>query len=572
MKKINNSLISIKFLKQYLYNYRTTADDSDFFKISLNGNEFSLPIEIAICYSSRIFSMIRADSMLRYLNIQIPFKNNENIQKIINFLTDQNDTKQEIILEDENDIIDIALFGREFGYSEFVAPFDEYLKNEVENIKPNSIEKILKLLDYSNYFGHLENVNKFISFIIEHFYLYAENNEFISWCCNENNEERVEIIVTSKNLKLENENQLLTFLLKLCKQKPLFEYLFGYVYLEYCDADICKAFIEYLSNHKKEFQTYSNKNILQCISRRLCQKSLPIPIRVLDKLRYNVKSKEKQINCSLMISSNNGQTIPEKYVQKIDSKTYKFLYPSEDSTSCNSLFKVTLKAGNYKLECVGASGGKVNSVEGGKGGYSCGVLQLTQIADLFLYIGGQGITISGSEFSYVNGGFNGGGKGETGGHKLPVGSGGGATDIRINTENLSDRIIVAGGGGGSAGLVQNRNSIGGNGGGLIGSNSTNNGSNQYGCGATQTEAGKCGQGGIGKPGNQNQGGDGYTAELYSSAGGGGGGFYGGSGGDYSGGGGGSGFLSETIKSINGINKETREYNNVGNGYVIITIL
>lgn len=130
--------------------------------------------------------------------------------------------------------------------------------------------------------------------------------------------------------------------------------------------------------------------------------------------------------------------------------------------------EVTLPKGTYKLQCWGAQGGNVTgtyAATGSKGGYSEGVLTLTETTTLYIFVGGQGA-------SSGNGGWNGGGgssgystytsSGETG-RSYPA-CGGGATDIALVTssmdysnkvtnrssESLLSRIIVAGGGAGAS--------------------------------------------------------------------------------------------------------------------------
>lgn len=130
--------------------------------------------------------------------------------------------------------------------------------------------------------------------------------------------------------------------------------------------------------------------------------------------------------------------------------------------------EVTLPPGKYKLQCWGAQGGNSSSYSGvgSKGGYSEGVLTLTEVTTLYIFVGGQG-GASG------NGGWNCGGgstgsssynSGNTYGRSYPA-CGGGATDIATvtsdmaysskrnnrNAASLLSRCIVAGGGaGGSA--------------------------------------------------------------------------------------------------------------------------
>ena len=134
---------------------------------------------------------------------------------------------------------------------------------------------------------------------------------------------------------------------------------------------------------------------------------------------------------------------------------------------------VELPRGKYKLQCWGAQGGTSygsSSGAGSKGGYSEGVLTLTEKTTLYVFVGGQGSR--GSSSSLVNGGWNGGGasvgrsaysSGSTYGESYPA-CGGGATDMSTVTSSMSyssgrtnrssasllARCIVAGGGAGGS--------------------------------------------------------------------------------------------------------------------------
>lgn len=144
-----------------------------------------------------------------------------------------------------------------------------------------------------------------------------------------------------------------------------------------------------------------------------------------------------------------------------------------------SVQEITLPKGKYKLQCWGAQGGNVTgsyAVNGSKGGYSEGVLTLTETTKLYVFVGGQGTSYTSSasqtSTSVVNGGWNGGGAGArtaryssggTDGRSFPRG-GGGATDISTVNSSLSyssgrttrdsasllARCIVAGGGAGAS--------------------------------------------------------------------------------------------------------------------------
>lgn len=198
---------------------------------------------------------------------------------------------------------------------------------------------------------------------------------------------------------------------------------------------------------------------------------------------------------------------------------------------------ITLPAGVYKLEVWGAQGGGYSSYKGGAGGYSIGNLTLLEPTTLYLYAGGQPATSTSSSVT-IEGGFNGGGKARYHSYSGTTSycqAGGGGSDIRIGTDSLYARVIVAGGGGGSASVNALTTKYGGG---------TSGGSPVSGYAATQTAAGKNGSFG--------QGANGYISgyNYKYASGGGGGGWYGG------------GAINSHSDSTN-----YRGYNGGGSGYV-----
>ena len=181
------------------------------------------------------------------------------------------------------------------------------------------------------------------------------------------------------------------------------------------------------------------------------------------------------------------------------------------------------KAGYYKLEVYGGAGGNAynsSTYAGGKGGYAKGTIHLNKNDTLYIHTGGAG---KGSTSKAVqSGGANGGG---AGGYNYG-GSGGGGTDIRIGTDSLYARVIVAGGGGGGC---YYSGYTGGNGGGTSGSNGTGYSTtyNAKGGGTTSGGAGGSYNGGNykGSDGTFGNGGAAATSTTsnYGRSGGGGGG-------------------------------------------------
>ena len=210
-----------------------------------------------------------------------------------------------------------------------------------------------------------------------------------------------------------------------------------------------------------------------------------------------------------------------------------------------SVQTATLIPGTYKLECWGAQGGNCywSSVErpGSLGGYSSGILKITSKTNLFCYVGGAGErrTI----VSMGGGGFNGGGHAYSYTSSNPSGAGGGGSDIRIGTDSLYSRVIVAGGGGGAG--YDNSGNYGYGGGTVGGTQTVNSNSERQANGGSQTN------GGINKSGYTTSGAfgvGGNGTQQWTS--GGGGGWYGGAGCycDYAGGGSGYVYTSSTAKN------------------------
>ena len=251
-----------------------------------------------------------------------------------------------------------------------------------------------------------------------------------------------------------------------------------------------------------------------------------------------------------------------KFDPIINRNTYILKYPCSSKTDCSSI-ESTLPAGQYLLETWGAQGGSIETYQGGRGGYSRGILNLRSNTKAFFYIGAEGVTVQG-ETKYTGFAFNGGGIGQRDGSNAT--SGGGGTDIRLVEDSIYNRVIVSGGGGGSSKAYDGCD--GGNGGGTSGSIGP-----------------KCDNRAIvGGPGTQTQGGyksgKGTGGSFWSGGNktdwdgcGGGGGWFGGCGGDgyVTSGGGGSGFIFNSTnyaiaKSAN-LRLSTRYF--LKEGYMII---
>ena len=221
---------------------------------------------------------------------------------------------------------------------------------------------------------------------------------------------------------------------------------------------------------------------------------------------------------------------------------YNLSYQCDSSNQCHHISTI-FPPGEYIFELWGGQGGCSAEDNGGKGGYTSANVTFIHSSKVFINIGAKGICSS-KDLIKTGKTFNGGGESRynTGSNDIFYGcSGGGATDIRISSNALRNRILVAGGGGGSgADLREDTFGYyeGGYGGGEIGGNGELglHSKAQAGNGATQSQPGnETHPGYLGIGGNSNG----------SSGGGGGGGYYGGggAGASGSGGGGGSGYIA-----------------------------
>ena len=139
-----------------------------------------------------------------------------------------------------------------------------------------------------------------------------------------------------------------------------------------------------------------------------------------------------------------NQLIGDKNIDK-DKNIYVLKYPCNNTETC-TYYKSFFPPGSYKLEAWGAQGG----LNGGKGGYSKGILTLDEPTNVYFFVGSKGSEAN--ETGMLTGkAYNGGGSGATATTNLTrkAGSGGGASDIRLNGLTYNHRIIVAGGGGGA---------------------------------------------------------------------------------------------------------------------------
>lgn len=137
-----------------------------------------------------------------------------------------------------------------------------------------------------------------------------------------------------------------------------------------------------------------------------------------------------EITCTINVEKISRSEYAEDMCTYKEGDIWEFNY-----TGAEQEFKVPCD-GVYSVELYGAQGGDNGSYIGGNGGRVTASLLFDNSQQIYINIGGKGTT------------FNGGGEGNT--------KGGGATDIRVEENIISNRVLVAGGGG-AASQLENGN-------------------------------------------------------------------------------------------------------------------
>ena len=141
------------------------------------------------------------------------------------------------------------------------------------------------------------------------------------------------------------------------------------------------------------------------------------------------------------------------------TKNLHLSYPCQFPYSC-SPFEGFLGKGVYNIKICGANGGvkPEEQIEGKKesdhphaGGCTSGTILISSKTKIYVHLGGHG-SQDGTGSYRSHGGNNGGARGYF--NPNPT-SGGGATDIRFEENDVFHRVLVAGGGGGSDNIDNN---------------------------------------------------------------------------------------------------------------------
>ena len=279
--EIKPNFINFKlFSKDYLANlqlYYKNYPSNDFFSIKLNNNEIcSLNLEIAIALSSTITEKLLCDPTIRSLNLNMDFKNEKSPQLISEILQGQSQNVDKSLFSDLNILYDFTNFGLKFGNSSFLKPSKHFFKDiKSFDFESLNIESILFIIQYKSltssiYIDHPSySIEEEIKWLSQNFYKIISEPYFIEWSKQLENESLLEAILLDNDLLLENEDQLLSFVIELAKENPRYSKLFSYVYLENCSLKSVKQFIDFFNIRLHNLNISSEiMNMASCLTRR----------------------------------------------------------------------------------------------------------------------------------------------------------------------------------------------------------------------------------------------------------------------------------------------------------------
>ena len=235
-------------------------------KIHINEYEMELPIILAISCFTNITQEMMSDPMLQEFNIKVDFKyeiDETFIYKILSLIYNHR-----VTLNTE-EVVNLACLGESIDNRCFMIPYEKYAEELESSL---SVDNCIELLSWKHRFHFdIQKCSKEITLIASNFDKLKQN--IISIANDIKYLPVIHEILQSQNLKLENEDSLLNFILALCDINREYEYLFENLCLEYCTSASVQSFVAYINNNIKT--THYIEAITKCISRRLLDTNIP---------------------------------------------------------------------------------------------------------------------------------------------------------------------------------------------------------------------------------------------------------------------------------------------------------
>ena len=243
-------------------------------KIHINENEIEVPLILALSSLTCLTSEIMSDVTLKEFTINIDFKykpDNTFFDKLVDLLY-----SRKVSLTEE-EVVNLACFGEGVNNRYFLIPYEEHVKSLEDTLTINNCFELL----HKKHEFHLEvcKCTKEIELISSNFE--SQKDNIISISKDITYLPVISAILANENLKLQNEDSLLKFVLKLCTIDREYETLFEYVFIEYCNVETIKLFVKYVDDNVDTTQHI--RSIIRCMTRHLIAPNIPMSPNYIEK-------------------------------------------------------------------------------------------------------------------------------------------------------------------------------------------------------------------------------------------------------------------------------------------------
>ncbi|EAY22535.1 hypothetical protein TVAG_035580 [Trichomonas vaginalis G3] len=211
------------------------------FIININGRIIKTKKSSAVCFSDLIQEKCVLNKSISSYEVNLDLKCEDSIDILSEFLE-----TGKLDFEDESHSHDIFEIGKHFGNQLFIQVYSEHVKLDKSITKENVFQKY----EISVFENDIITENECIRFISSH--LYCLDDKDIIEHFVKNGYEFFEKIITSDELKIDNEDHLSLLLLSICKQNDTFFDLFRHIKLAYCSRETYDRIYNFCIEHSFE--------------------------------------------------------------------------------------------------------------------------------------------------------------------------------------------------------------------------------------------------------------------------------------------------------------------------------
>ena len=210
--------------------------------ININGRIIKTMKSTAVCFSDLIHERCIYDKSITSFKANIDLKCEDSIDILANFL----ETRKLEFEEDENHYHDLFEIGKYFGNEIFIHMYVDHVKIDKSITKENVFSKY----EVSVLENDPKTENECLYFISSNLYCFDDNDIIDNFT--RNGYEFCEQIITSKELKIDNEDHLSFLVLSICEKNDTFFDLFRYIKLSFCSPETYDSIYNFCLEHSFE--------------------------------------------------------------------------------------------------------------------------------------------------------------------------------------------------------------------------------------------------------------------------------------------------------------------------------